>query len=572
MKQNKPSIEDLQSRIKQLEEENSRLKKSNDEQLVRQSDELNQKNNELLNHINELKKATSIIIRSQKKLNKSQELSGSGNWSWNLKSNAIEWSDNGLALLGYGPGSQDISADEFIKMVHPDDCSEFKANLHHTLQESEPFNLEFRLINPDGRHWYCHAGGGILTGNKGEPKTFEAQFRDITVRKQNEQELIKAKEHAEESDKLKTAFLANMSHEIRTPMNAIIGFTQLLADSNIDEEKRLEFIKIINHNSQSLIRLIDDIIHIAHIESGQVTITHSSCQVDDLLIGLHQQFSETLQTIGKGQIELVLDLPQDPGPCQTDPLRLRQILSNLIDNAIKFTNEGYIEIGYTNQDSGHLVFYIKDTGIGIQNEKLSLIFDRFRQLEEAYTRLYGGTGLGLTITKSLVQMLKGEIWVESAVGEGSTFYFTLPYNPSGSKIHRETPKDDIEDLSRLNWEGKVILIAEDENYNYKIIYEYLKDTGASLIHAKNGKEAIKVLQDGTRIDLVLMDIRMPVMNGLIAAKKIRQLDEKLPIIAQTAYAMEEDKNLTIEAGFSDYLPKPLSRIKLLKTISQHLSD
>jgi len=570
MTQNKPSIEDLQSRLKKLEEENSRLKKSIDEQIARQSGELSQKNTELLNHINELKKATSVIIQSQKKLNKSQELSRSGSWSWNLKSNTIEWSDNALVLLGYSPGSQDISVKEFIKMIHPEDSSEFNSSLHQTLKNGDSFDLEFKIINPNGRHWWCHATGGILTGNKGEPQTFEAQFRDISTKKQYEHDLIKSKEHAEESDKLKSAFLANMSHEIRTPMNAIIGFTQLLADPNIDEEKRLDFIKIIIHNSQSLIRLIDDIIDIAHIESGQVTITRSTCLVDDLLIELHKQFSESLLSLGKDHLELVLDLPPEQSPCQTDPLRLRQILSNLIDNALKFTNEGYIEIGYTNKEPGQLVFYVKDTGIGIRKEKLSLIFGRFRQLEEAYTRLYGGTGLGLTITKSLVQILKGKIWVESVVGEGSTFYFSLPYKSVKSKIHRESFKDNDDNFSQINWKGKVILIVEDEDFNYKIIHEYLYDTGASLIHAKNGKEAVKLFQDGAIIDLVLMDIRMPVMNGLTATKEIRKIDKKIPIVAQTAYAMENDKNLTIEAGCNDHLPKPLSRNKLLKVINQHL--
>jgi PAS domain S-box-containing protein len=571
MKQNKPSIEKLQSRLKELEKENLRLKKTNEEQLIKQSYELQQKNNELLNHINELKKATSAIIQSRKKLNKSQELSGSGSWSWDLKTNAIEWSDNALVLLGYGPGSQDISAKEFTRMVHPDDTSNFYSALQQTLSKSEPFDLEFKLINPDGRYWYCHASGGILTGNKGEPKTFEVQFRDITVRKQYELELITAKEHAEESDKLKSAFLANMSHEIRTPMNAIIGFTQLLADPDIDEEKQKEFIKIITHNSQSLIRLIDDIIDFAQIESGQVKITRSKCLVDDLLIELHQQFLETLSMLGKDQLELVLDLPSDPSPCHTDHLRLRQILSNLIDNAIKFTSEGYIEIGYMNKEPGRLIFYVKDTGIGIEKDKISLIFDRFRQLEEAYTRMYGGTGLGLTIIRSLVQLLDGEIWVESAIGEGSTFYFSIPQDPAMKKFHKKIHKEEKETFQNPDWSDKVILIAEDEKYNYKIIQEYLENTGASLIHAKNGLEALKVIQDRKKVDLILIDIRMPVMNGLTAVKEIRKINKHLPVIAQTAYAMEKDKQLTLQSGCNDHISKPLHQNILIKIISKYLS-
>jgi PAS domain S-box-containing protein len=546
-------------------------RKLSEQKIRKQSEEIQQKNRELRKHITELKKATSLIIQSQKKLNKAQEISNSGSWSWDPETNMIEFSENGCRLLGLDKSHFKLEIEKLKSFIHPDDLIEFISRIKKSLENDIPFDFEFRIIKPDKSLWYAHAVGSLLRNIKGDLKTFEGQFSDITMRKQSEMELIKAKERAEESDRLKSAFLANMSHEIRTPMNAIIGFTQLLADPNIASNKKEEFIKIITHNGQTLIRLIDDIIDIARIEAGQLTINVTECHLNVLLPELQKQFLEIIQTIGKKNIDIILDIPSEKIICYTDAFRLRQVLSNLIDNAIKFTNEGYIEIGLRKTDDKKLLFFVRDTGIGIPEDKRKLVFDRFRQLEEADTRSYGGTGLGLTISQNLVRMLNGEIQVDSKPGEGSTFYFALPLPILEIDKQSELiQKEDLFDYRNI-WKDKIFLVAEDDKYNFRIIEELLRITNVKIFHAWNGKEVLEELRRNKKIDLILMDIRMPVMNGLTAAREIRKTFPRITIIAQTAYANEEDKHLCIAAGYNDYVSKPIDKNQLLNTIRKYLN-
>ena len=546
-------------------------RKLSEQKIRKQSEEIQQKNRELRKHITELKKATSLIIQSQKKLNKAQEISNSGSWSWDPESNIIEFSENGCRLLGLDKSHFKLELEKLKSFIHPDDLIEFISRIKKSLENDVPFDFELRIIKPDKSQWYAHAVGSLLRNIKGDLKTVEGQFSDITLRKQSEMELIKAKERAEESDRLKSAFLANMSHEIRTPMNAIIGFTQLLADPNIASNKKEEFIKIITHNGQTLIRLIDDIIDIARIEAGQLIINNAECHLNVLLSELQKQFLEIVQTVGKKNIDIILDIPSEKIICYTDAFRLRQVLSNLIDNAIKFTNEGYIEIGLRKTDDNKLLFFVRDTGIGIPEDKRKLVFDRFRQLEEADTRSYGGTGLGLTISQNLVRMLNGEIHVDSNPGEGSTFHFALPLPIL--EIDKQSELIQKKDLFEYKntWKDKIFLIAEDDKYNFRIIEELLRITNVTIIHAWNGKEVLEELGKNNKFDLILMDIRMPVMNGLIAAQEIRKTFPDIIIIAQTAYANEEDKHLCLAAGCNDYVSKPIDKNQLLNTIRKYLN-
>jgi PAS domain S-box-containing protein len=543
--------------------------KLSEQKIRKQSEEIQQKNRELRKHITELKKATSLIIQSQKKLNKAQEISNSGSWSWDPETNMIELSENGRRLLGMDKSYFKLEIEKLRSFIHPEDLKEFISRIKKSLEDDVPFDFEGRIIKPDKSQWYAHAVGSLLRDMKGELKTFEGQFSDITFRKQFEMELIEAKEKAEESDRLKSAFLANMSHEIRTPMNAIIGFTQLLADPNISGNKKEEFIRIITHNGQTLIGLIDDIIDIARIEAGHLTINNTECHLNVLLPELQKQYLEIVQTIGKKNIDIILDIPSEKIICYTDSFRLRQVLSNLIDNAVKFTSEGYIEIGLRRTDDNKLLFYVRDTGIGIPADKVALIFDRFMQIEEADTRSYGGTGLGLTISQNLVRMLKGEIKVDSKPGEGSTFYFTLPLPILEINQPESLQKEKLQDYNNL-WKDKVFLVAEDDKYNSRIIEELLRNTGVAIVHAWNGKEVLEKIRSDVRFDLVLMDIRMPVMNGLVAAQEIRKSFPDIIIIAQTAYANEEDKHLCIEAGCNDYVSKPIDKKQLFNTIQKYI--
>ncbi|MBN2175368.1 MAG: PAS domain S-box protein [Bacteroidales bacterium] len=391
---------------------------------------------------------------------------------------------------------------------------------------------------------------------------------EITDRKESEKELKLAKEKAEESDKLKTAFLANMSHEIRTPMNAIIGFSELLNDPELTERNKREFINLINENSKILLNLIEDIIDVAKIEAEQIKIIHSTCPVNQVMDDLGEYYRKELEKKADKYItfNVVNANPQEEFAISTDPLRFRQIFNNLIGNAIKFTDRGSIEIGYKVLDKDKMIqFYVKDTGIGLRADKMELIFERFRQAEESSTKEYGGTGLGLTISRKLVELLGGEIWVVSELHKGSTFYFSLPYNPvNGTKKMKQAKV-----LSeKPDWSNKVILVAEDEDSNFELVKAILQQTQAKIVRAFNGKEAVEICKEKNDINLVLMDIRMPVLNGYEATRYIKKLKSNLPVVSLTAYAMSDDRVKSLNAGCDDYISKPIKPKELINKISK----
>lgn len=392
---------------------------------------------------------------------------------------------------------------------------------------------------------------------------------DITETKNYEIELKTAKNKAEESDKLKTAFLANMSHEIRTPMNAIIGFSELLNDPDLMDDTRREFIGLIADNSRILLNLIEDIIDVAKIEAQQVKIVRASCQVNVILDELRDYYVKQLSKFPHKSIEIVVEksFASEDFSVITDPLRLRQILNNLIGNAIKFTDTGQVLIGYCLKDKETLEFFVQDTGIGLASEKKELIFERFRQAEESSTKEYGGTGLGLTISKRLIEMLGGKIGVDSKLQEGSRFYFTIPFRPTKEGLETKLfrPQSDKQD-----WSGKTILVAEDESSNFELIKATLHRTNVRLLRAENGKEAVDICHNNKDINLILMDIRMPVMNGYEATRIIKATNQKLPIISLTAYAMSDDKDKSFNAGCDEYVAKPFNPIDLLEKISRYL--
>jgi len=392
---------------------------------------------------------------------------------------------------------------------------------------------------------------------------------DVTEIKKTEKELQFAKEKAEESDKLKTAFLANMSHEIRTPMNAIIGFSELLNDPELTNPNREEFIKLISDNSRSLLSLIEDIIDVAKIEAEQLKVINSTCQVNQILDELKEQFTAELMKSPEKDIKIRIlkDNNDERFGILTDPLRFKQILNNLIGNAIKFTDRGNVEIGYELKDDKTIQFFIKDTGIGLSPEKMNVIFERFRQAEESSTKEYGGTGLGLTISRRLVELLGGHIWVESIIHEGSTFYFTLPLKISNGDQRIKTFEGANQDY---DWSDKVVLVAEDEISNFELVKATLLKTNAQVIWVNNGIEAVEFCEDSEQVDLILMDIRMPEMNGYEATKKIKEFRPDIPVISLTAYAMAEDKEKSLAAGCDDYLSKPAKPNELIKTMSRYI--
>jgi PAS domain S-box-containing protein len=391
---------------------------------------------------------------------------------------------------------------------------------------------------------------------------------DITERKKFEIELKFAKEKAEESDRLKTAFLANMSHEIRTPMNAIIGFSELLNDSDITIETRKEFIRLISESSRMLLNLIEDIIDVAKIEAEQLKMVNGICHVNQIIDELERHYLNGLKKNSNSRITIRVK-KGNPDPklaIITDPLRFKQVMNNLIGNALKFTDEGEVEFGFEILNEKIIQFFIRDTGIGLPSDKLSVIFERFRQAEESTTKEYGGTGLGLTISRKLIELMGGKIWVESVHHVGSTFYFTLPFNEV-KENEKLKPFEVISD--KHDWSGKTILVAEDENSNFEVLKATLSRTNAKVLRANNGKEAVELCSK-KKVDLVLMDIRMPEMNGYDATRVIKAKLPDLPIVSLTAYAMAEDREKSLAVGCNDHLSKPIKPHELISKISRFL--
>ncbi|MFP4023300.1 MAG: two-component regulator propeller domain-containing protein [Thiohalospira sp.] len=380
-----------------------------------------------------------------------------------------------------------------------------------------------------------------------------------------------AKNRAEEADKLKSAFLANMSHEIRTPMNAIIGFTNLLSDSDISTNQKTELIDLIIKNSHSLLNLIDDIIDIAKIEAGQLKILKKECFVNNLMRDLFEDFQIRYEHNKNIKIKIDEKVLNTPLKIKADYYRLQQVFNNILDNAIKFTEKGIVEFGYLTdklENENKLIFYVKDTGIGLTNEQQNAIFSRFTKIEHNKKKIYRGAGLGLAISKNLVEMMGGKIWVDSELNKGSTFFFSIPFKEVTTKlkpnISEQKPKQ------KYNWKDKTILIAEDEESNYKFLEMVMRKTQSEILWAKNGKQVIDICQGKQNIDLILMDIKMPEMDGIEAIKKIRKERNNVPIIVQTAFSMPEDRNLSFDAGATDFISKPVAQEKILSIINKYM--
>jgi PAS domain S-box-containing protein len=438
-------------------------------------------------------------------------------------------------------------------------------------------NVEFELITKKGKQIFVDLSASLIRDTNDQPIGIATITQDITERKVYERNLEEAKEKAEESDRLKSAFLANMSHEIRTPMNAILGFSELLRIEEVSKDVRDEYTKIIHNKGNELMLIINDIIDISKIEAGDIKISKSDIDVNDFLKTIHQHFNREKCLMNKDHIQLLLQIPEtEDAVIHSDPARLKQVLNNLINNALKFTQQGFIEIGYILQE-GHVEFYVRDTGIGVTRDKQQIIFDRFRQVDESLNSQFGGTGLGLAISKNLINLLGGELWMESKEQQGSTFYFTLPVLrkvPKGTKDRNNYPAGKINATNTgevIDLTGKKILIAEDDIANFFFIESFLKQTKAAILWAKDGKEALDVFRTEPSLDMILMDLKMPYLNGIDATRTIRKTNRDIPVIALTAYAFADDRENSIKAGCTAYLSKPLKIEELTEILSSYLT-
>ncbi len=397
-------------------------------------------------------------------------------------------------------------------------------------------------------------------------KVFSHLILNIRLRVEKETELIKAKEKAEESNKLKSAFLANMSHEIRTPMNGILGFLQLLNEPDLSEENKAKYIEIMSHSGKRLIDTINDIIEISKIESGQIDLNKNLVNISEILKNQYDFFK--LQADAKNiEFRISDSLDETNRIIISDNLKIESILTNLIKNAIKFTQIGFIEIG-SYYENDFIIIYVKDSGIGIPKDKIDLIFERFVQADLlAYDRSFEGSGLGLTIVKAYADIIKGKINIESEVGKGSTFYISIPYTPPQLKSKEVNKKT----VNKTVLSGKKkILIAEDDNLSYKFLETVLKQREYETVHVKNGRDAVDYLKENVDVSLIFMDIKLPVMNGIDATIEIRKFLPQIPIIAQTAFAFTEDREAIIDAGCTDYISKPIEIEALISLLNKYL--
>jgi len=419
--------------------------------------------------------------------------------------------------------------------------------------------------------------------NETDLKLLEFVSDQISIsleRKKNEQDLKVALAKATESDQLKSVFLATMSHELRTPLNAIIGFSDII-NKDLPIDDIVQFNQTINNSGNHLLTIVEDLFDITLIDTGEIKIIPEVINIGSLLNEVKEIIKIEQQKLKKNEVELKLIIPPEGNGLmiKTDPARLKQILINLLKNALKFTDKGSVKFGFTlnmvsepqvteRSRSTELKFFVIDTGIGIPKDKQKLIFDIFRQVEDTDTRKYGGTGIGLSISKKLSQLLGGDIWIESEKGRGSSFFFTIPMEQSIAVNTSITNGNDL----KGNPKDNIILVVEDDEPSFEFLKVILSKSGYKIIWALNGEEAVTICKENMDIDLVLMDINMPVMNGYDATKAIKKLRPSLPIIAQTAYAVSGDREKAIAAGCDDYISKPIKNELLLDKIGKLFSN
>lgn len=439
--------------------------------------------------------------------------------------------------------------------------------LWKTITAGKVWQGEFHNKKRNGELYWEAASISPIIDNHNVTTHYLAIKEDITEHKILTSNLIAAKEKAEESDRLKTAFLNNISHEIRTPMNAIIGFSEFLSDPDLQPEKRKEFADIIVQNCNQLLSIISDIISIATLEAGQEIISEKELDLNTILKNLFEQFQINAK---RQHINLNLKpfLPPEENMVISDETKLVKVLTNLIGNALKFTKQGHVNFGYDVKDK-EIEFSVEDTGIGIPPEMQEEIFDRFRQVETTSARQFGGSGLGLSISKAYVELLGGKMWVVSKLNNGSTFYFTIPYKKADKKTLPEKKSGD--GITTAIPEPKTILVAEDEDSNFMLMQILLSGLNVNILRVVNGEEAVEICRLNKHINLVLMDIKMPVMDGYDATRKIREFLPQLPIIAQTAFTSDIDRLKALACGCNDFISKPFKKELLIAKIIEQLN-
>jgi len=484
---------------------------------------------------------------------------------WNLKyANAAFYSIIGHDRESYNSMDPD-------NLLHPDD-SDYPERRIRALIDNGFMDGEIRVMHTNGQYITLASRSVTVKNEEGEVLGSLIISRDITGLKQVHEDLIKANVEVEAGNRLKSNFLANISHEIRTPLNSVVGFSNLLLTKDLSDEDKEQYIEQISYNSDKLLQIIGDIIDLSRLESSQIEIVYEEASVNDIVREVSDEARQNIRRNLKTLDVIVKDQFGENGDLIfTDRNWLKRVLTHLMDNAVKFTLEGSVELSYY-REKEKVIFKIRDTGVGINKENLNQIFKEFRQEIDGHHRPFEGLGVGLTLVKAVIERMGGDISVESEKGSGSEFIFTIPYRPAGSIKPKFLTLDEDHPLMAINWSSKKCLIVDDNRDVLIYLNRILVDTGIEIFLARSGFEAIETIKRMPGVDVVLLDMQMPEMNGIETAREIRKIRKNVPIIAHTAFIFEDDKDIILEAGCDACLIKPIRKDHLLTVMSSFIKS
>lgn len=472
-------------------------------------------------------------------------------------------------LIGLDRDSCNI--ENLINLIHPDD-RDYPVRRLEQINEKGFYESELRLLHKDGNYICLSTMSVNVRDESGTVTGSLTVSRDITKLKKEHEELIKANLEAEISNKLKSTFLANISHEIRTPLNSVVGFSNLLLADDITKEVKEQYFEHITYNSEKLLQIIGDIIDLSRLESSQIEITSEEVSLSEVVKEVIEEARQVIRRNEKSiTISVITQFDENNDRILSDRVWLKRVLNHLMDNAIKFTLDGAVELSYYLQN-GDIVFKVKDTGIGINKENLGRIFDEFQQEIDGHHRPFEGLGIGLTLVKEVVNRMGGKIIVQSKKGLGSVFTFSIPYRQAGEIRSKTDDLQKDQTINEIDWSFRTCLLVDDNIDVLTYLKKILLDTGINVITASSGAAAIDTIRKNPGLDLILLDLQMPEINGLEVTKEIRQLNSNIPIIAQTAYIFEEEKDTILRAGCDACLIKPILKENLITVMSSFIKS